>query len=89
MVARELSNTDPETEQNSLFTQGLDVIPDDRNSLLRRETSRPCVTARAWASWVESPIEPILLTCGGIESVAWHLKIVGRRSFGPNKTGPH
>ncbi len=32
-----------------------------------------------------------LLTCGGIESVAWHMwnpKIVGRRSFGPNKTGP-
>ncbi len=30
-----------------------------------------------------------LLTCGGIESVAWHPNIVGRRSFGPNKTGPH
>ncbi len=23
------------------------------------------------------------------ESVAWHPKIVGRSSFGPNKTGPH
>ncbi len=30
-----------------------------------------------------------LLACGGIESVAWHLKTIGRRSFGPNKTGPH
>ena len=29
------------------------------------------------------------VTCGGIESVAWHPKTVGRRSFGPNKTGPH
>ncbi len=33
--------------------------------------------------------DSFLLTCGGIESVAWHPKIVGRRSFGPNKTGPH
>ncbi len=33
--------------------------------------------------------DSFLLTCGGIESVAWHSKIAGRRSFGPNKTGPH
>ncbi len=33
--------------------------------------------------------DSFLLTCGGIESVPWHRKIVGRRSFGPNKTGPH
>ena len=31
--------------------------------------------------------DSFLLTCGGIESVAWYLKNVGRRSFGPNKTG--
>ncbi len=30
-----------------------------------------------------------LLTCGGIESVAWHPKILGRRSLGPNNTGAH
>ena len=33
--------------------------------------------------------DSFLLPCGGFESVAWHLKIVGRRSFDPNKTGPH
>ncbi len=32
--------------------------------------------------------DSFLLTCGGIESVAWHLKTVRRRSFGRNKTGP-
>ncbi len=50
MAARELSNTNPETEHNSLLTQGLDVIPDDRNSLLRRETSRPCVVRECYQS---------------------------------------
>ena len=33
--------------------------------------------------------DSFLLTCGGIEWVAWHLKIIGHRSFGPNNTGPH
>ncbi len=31
--------------------------------------------------------DSFLLTCGGIESVAWHPKTVGRRSFCPSKTG--
>ncbi len=30
--------------------------------------------------------DSFLLTCGGIESVAWHPKIVGHRSFGPNRS---
>ena len=33
--------------------------------------------------------DSFLLTCGRIESVAWLPKIVGYRSFGLNKTGPH
>ncbi len=33
--------------------------------------------------------DSFLLTCGGIDSVAWHPKTVGRRSLGPNKTGPN
>ena len=42
--------------------------------------SNACCPMRVVTSWP---------TCCGIESVAWHPKIVGRRSFGPNKTGPH
>ncbi len=33
--------------------------------------------------------DSFLLTCGGIESVTWHPKIVRRRLFGPSKTGLH
>ncbi len=58
------------------------------------------VIARFFCAWVRQPTgrlgvsinglsDSFLLSCGGIESVAWHLKNVGRRSFGPNKTGPH
>ncbi len=43
---------------------------------------------RSQYKWSEGFISA-LLTCSGIVSVAWDPKIVGCRSFGPNKTGPH
>ncbi len=67
----------------------------------RRKNWEVCASQLcAWHQWVRQPTgrlgvsingrsDSFLLTCGGIESVAWHPKTVRRRSFGPNKTGPH
>ncbi len=51
----------------------------------------------AWHEWVRQPTgwlgvsinglsDSFLLTCGGIQSVAWHPKIVGRRLFHSNRS---
>ncbi len=67
----------------------------------RRKNWEVCASQLgAWHQWIRQPTgrlgvringlsDSSLLTCGGIESVAWHPKNVGRRSFGPKKTGPH
>ncbi len=43
----------------------------------------PCSKAVQWPVWF------LLLTCGGTESVAWHLKSVRCNLFTPNKLGPN